>query len=134
VVRSQNDLRTIFERKMQERQEFLDRYFVFSDQRRYEPPVDFSRTNGLVEDIRQSMLDVEERRKLLQDSKPKREMVHAPGSPIEWVPQGSSGGGGAAPPSADTGGGGRPPLGDGARKLASPVVVQPVNRNVPSDQ
>ena len=32
VIRDQDDLRTIFERKMQERQEFLDRYFVFSDQ------------------------------------------------------------------------------------------------------
>ena len=33
VIRDQNDLRTVFERKMQERQEFLDRYFVFSDQK-----------------------------------------------------------------------------------------------------
>ena len=30
VIREQRDLRTIFERKMRERQEFLDRYFVFS--------------------------------------------------------------------------------------------------------
>ncbi|MBL9110735.1 MAG: type II secretion system secretin GspD, partial [Myxococcales bacterium] len=29
IIRSQQDLRTVFERKMQERQEFLDRYFVF---------------------------------------------------------------------------------------------------------
>ena len=46
IIRDQNDLRTVFERKMQERQEFLDRYFVFSDQQPYEPPRDFSRTNG----------------------------------------------------------------------------------------
>src|ERR1043165_8864831 len=32
VIRDQSDLRRIFERKMQERQEFLDRYFVFSGQ------------------------------------------------------------------------------------------------------
>ena len=51
---SQADLRTIFERKMQERQEFLDRYFVFSDDHDYKPPKDYSRTNGLVEDIRQT--------------------------------------------------------------------------------
>ena len=31
VIRDQDDLRKIFERKMQERQEFLDRYFVFND-------------------------------------------------------------------------------------------------------
>jgi general secretion pathway protein D len=30
VIRDQSDLRRIFERKMRERQEFLDRYFVFS--------------------------------------------------------------------------------------------------------
>src|SRR6185503_10427516 len=53
VIRDQDDLRAIFERKMQERQEFIDRYFVFSDSAEWEPPRDFSRTNGLVEDIRQ---------------------------------------------------------------------------------
>src|SRR5262249_26842065 len=31
VVHGDEDLRAIFERKMQERQEFLDRYFVFND-------------------------------------------------------------------------------------------------------
>ena len=32
IIREQSDLRTVFERKMQERQEFLDHYFVFSEQ------------------------------------------------------------------------------------------------------
>ena len=31
IIREQSDLRTVFERKMQERQEFLDRYFVFDE-------------------------------------------------------------------------------------------------------
>ena len=56
IIREQDDLRTVFERKMQERQEFLDRYFVFTEQNEYEPPKDYSRTNGLLEDIRQSYL------------------------------------------------------------------------------
>ena len=38
IIREQDDLRTVFERKMQERQEFLDHYFVFSDRHEYEPP------------------------------------------------------------------------------------------------
>ena len=38
IIREQDDLRAIFERKMQERQEFLDRYFVFSDEHDCEPP------------------------------------------------------------------------------------------------
>ena len=50
IIRSPDDLRSIYERKMRERQEFLDRYFVFSD-RDYEPPIDYSRTRGLVGEI-----------------------------------------------------------------------------------
>jgi len=50
IIRNQSDLRAIFERKMRERQEFIDRYFVFGDQD-YEPPVDYSRTRGLVSEM-----------------------------------------------------------------------------------
>src|SRR5664280_200968 len=59
IVREQADLRKIFERKMQERQEFLDRYFVFGDEH-WTPPRDYSRANGLIEDIRQAYVRVEE--------------------------------------------------------------------------
>jgi general secretion pathway protein D len=93
IVRSQDDLRAIFERKMQERQEFLDRYFVFSDQKPYQPPKDFSRVNGLVEHIRQSQISVEDRRRLLDESRPDTTKTHEPGTPIEWVPSGEGGGG-----------------------------------------
>ena len=55
IIREQADLRTVFERKMQERQEFLDHYFVFAEQNEYEAPKDYSRMNGLLEDIRQSL-------------------------------------------------------------------------------
>jgi general secretion pathway protein D len=51
VIREQTDLRRIFERKMQERQEFIDRYFVFQDTD-WRPPRDWTRANRLVEDIR----------------------------------------------------------------------------------
>jgi general secretion pathway protein D len=50
IVRSQADLRAIYERKMRERQEFLDRYFVFGS-RDYHPAVDYARTRGLVSEI-----------------------------------------------------------------------------------
>lgn len=50
IIRDMRDLRAIYERKMRERQEFLDRYFVFGDHE-YEPPVDYSRTRGLVAEI-----------------------------------------------------------------------------------
>jgi general secretion pathway protein D len=68
VIRDQNDLRRIFERKMQERQEFIDRYFVFSDVD-WKPPRDWSRTNGLVEDIRQAFLQIEIQAALEEESK-----------------------------------------------------------------
>jgi general secretion pathway protein D len=81
IVRDQTDLRKIFERKMQERQEFLDRYFVFNG-RDWTPPKDYARSNGLVEDIRQSFFKVEEQIRLLKESEPvKRE--HQPGEAID---------------------------------------------------
>src|SRR6185369_17315736 len=66
VIRDQQDLRHVFERKMQERQEFLDRYFVF--QGAWEPPRDYGRTNGLVENIRKAYEDLDERLRLQAES------------------------------------------------------------------
>jgi general secretion pathway protein D len=83
IIREQSDLRTIFERKMQERQEFLDRYFVFSDRQDFNPPHDFSRTYGLLEDIRASYRGVEERRILDDATRPKELRGHEPGQPLE---------------------------------------------------
>ncbi|NUP06144.1 MAG: type II secretion system secretin GspD [Polyangiaceae bacterium] len=82
VVRDQDDLRAIFERKMQERQEFLDRYFVFSEDSAWEPPRDFSRTNGLVESIRQTMMEEMERERLIAESQPRAARVHMAVEPI----------------------------------------------------
>ncbi|MBL9023787.1 MAG: type II secretion system secretin GspD [Myxococcales bacterium] len=82
VVREQDDLRVIFERKMQERQEFLDRYFVFSEDMEWSPPRDFSRSNGLLEAIRQSMLEARERERLEEEARPRRPRTHDSVEPI----------------------------------------------------
>lgn len=82
VIRDQDDLRRIFERKMQERQEFLDRTFVFSDSD-WTPPHDWSRTHGLVEDIRKSFAEVADQDRLEQASKRPELPPHAPSPPIE---------------------------------------------------
>lgn len=87
IIRNQQDLRTVFERKMQERQEYLDRYFVFSDSSDYKPPKDWSRTNGLVEDIRQSYIQLEERKRLDEITRPRELKTHDPQRPLE-MPQG----------------------------------------------
>jgi general secretion pathway protein D len=123
IIREQSDLRTVFERKMQERQEFLDHYFVFSDDTAYEPPKDYSRTNGLLQDIRQSYADVEDQRRLDELTRPREMKTHEPGQPLELP----SLGGDATPPGAAA-----PPA---AAPPAPPVVpptlnVAPPARNV----
>src|SRR5258708_27791518 len=68
---------------MQERQEFLDHYFVFSDQTDYQPPKDYSRTNGLLEEIRQSLAEIEEKKRLEELKAPSEIKTHLPGNPLE---------------------------------------------------
>src|SRR6185369_11632530 len=110
-------LGALFERKMQERQEYLDRYFVFSDSSDYKPPKDWSRTNGLVEDIRQSYFQLEERKRLDEITKPRELKTHDPQRPLE-MPQGTTrpaGAAGGAPgafpaPPPATHGGATPPV------------------------
>jgi general secretion pathway protein D len=76
VIRDQSDLRKVFQRKMQERQQFLDRFFVFSSE--WSPPRDYSRANGLIEDIRQAFFDVAEYERLEAQSRPREERTHEP--------------------------------------------------------
>jgi general secretion pathway protein D len=100
IIREQSDLRTVFERKMEERQQYLDHYFVFSDNNDYEPPKDYSRANGLLENIRQSYINVDERRHLEDLTKPREVKTHTPGEPLEMPASLRSGG------AASSGGGG----------------------------
>jgi general secretion pathway protein D len=74
IVRSQADLRQIYERKMRERQEFLDRYFVFGS-RDYHPTVDYSRTRGLVSEIVKQVSEIDADKKAAEElaSKPSPE-------------------------------------------------------------
>jgi general secretion pathway protein D len=101
IIREQADLRTVFERKMQERQEFLDHYFVFSDQTEYEAPKDYSRMNGVLEDIRQAYMEIDEQRRLEELTRPREMKTHEPGQPLELPSTvGSPGPRGAATPGA----------------------------------
>jgi general secretion pathway protein D len=107
VIRDQDDLRAIFERKMQERQEFLDRYFVFNDGTYWQPPRDFSRSNGLLEDIRQSLLKEDEKFRIEEETRPKARKTHEPVEPIPMPTLGGRGGG-AASVTGDDGGANAP--------------------------
>ncbi len=110
IIREQNDLRVIFERKMQERQEFLDRYFVFSDHPDYQPPKDYSRTNGLLEEIKETYRLEDERLRLEEIMRPKEVKTHTPGEPLDLpVRPGPAGGTIASPPPPAGGATGAPP-------------------------
>lgn len=122
IIRDQNDLRSVFERKMQERQEFLDRYFVFSDSYEYQPAKDYSRSNGLVEDIRQANFQMAERIQLDELHKPKDIKTHVPGQAIEMPAPRSSAG-----PTAPAGNpGGTPP------QAPAPTDVRPPAQGLPN--
>ena len=98
VIRDQEDLRKIFERKIQERQEFLDRYMVFSGQD-WTPPRDWSRTSGLVEDVRKAFFEIAEQERLESESRPRENPPREPSDPIE-LPGDVHGVGSAAPASS----------------------------------
>lgn len=142
VIREQADLRRIFERKMQERQEFIDRYFVFATDR-WEPPTDYTRSNGLVEDIRQAYFEMEERRRLEEELQPREVHDHSPSEPIDLPtnlkrPAGSNNGAPKRAPTPKRQPGKKgdietPPPAPTAERTENPDLrVPPPVRNVPS--
>jgi len=106
---------------MQERQEFIDRYFVFDQNNAWEPPMDYTRSNGLVEDIRQSILAEEEKARLEEEAKPKKAFTHEPSAPIALPSIGgkSGGGGGGAAGGRDDDAG----TGTGAPAATAPATT-----------
>jgi general secretion pathway protein D len=113
IIRSPADLRAIYERKMRERQEFVDRYFVFSDSE-YEPPVDYSRTRGLLGEILKELASQDAERKLALESEKKPELGHDPSLAIGALDRGGPGAspdapGPGQPAPLDGGGQGQPP-------------------------
>jgi general secretion pathway protein D len=130
IIREQADLRTVFERKMQERQEFLDHYFVFAEQNEYEAPKDYSRMVGLLEDIRQSYTDVDDQRRLEELQRPREIKTHEPGQPLELP--GPVSVGGAADGAAPAEGRGRPPADRASPSERSPPPPGGLNVNAPA--
>jgi general secretion pathway protein D len=81
IIRDPGDLREIFERKMQERQQMIDRYFVFGEDK-FEPHIDYSRTRGLVSEIVNEIDTVEEQMRLALAAELVPPPDHVPRSPI----------------------------------------------------
>jgi general secretion pathway protein D len=144
VIQSQEDLRKVFTRKMQERQEFLDRYFVFNGD--WQAPRDYARANGLVEEIRQAFVQMAEVRRLELEGMPSDAKTHQPTEPLDLPVDvgpstGAPGGAPAAPaPAAPTPARRRrgaasmnsseaPAL--PAARLATPLIINAGARSVP---
>jgi general secretion pathway protein D len=81
IIQDPSDLRAIFERKMRERQEFIDRYFVFGDHE-YEPPIDYTRTRGLVLEILNEIDAIQEERELMEAAASEPVPEHTPRPPV----------------------------------------------------
>jgi general secretion pathway protein D len=93
IIRDAADLRAIFERKMRERQEFIDRHFVFA-QDDYRPAIDYSRTRGAVSEIIRELdvMDFEAALVAAAAAEPVRE--HLPSAPVGTYRRGGGGAGG----------------------------------------
>ncbi|MGB5191595.1 MAG: hypothetical protein WBN70_01335, partial [Polyangiales bacterium] len=81
IIRDPGDLREIFERKMQERQQMIDRYFVFGEDK-FEPHIDYSRTRGLVSEIANEIDRVEEEIALALAAELEPPPEHVPRDPV----------------------------------------------------
>ncbi len=81
IIRDPGDLREIFERKMQERQQMIDRYFVFGEDK-FEPHIDYSRTRGLVAEIVNEIDRVEEEIALARAAELQPPPEHVPRDPV----------------------------------------------------
>jgi len=118
IIREPADMRRVFERKMKERQDFIDHEAVFGGHT-YEAPKDWSRKEGLLGDIRAAYADIAERRANEDALAPKGPADHAPVEPIELpapVRAGSEGTG----PHASAAAGAKP----GAVNVTKAVVVE----------
>ncbi len=114
IIRDSNDLRRIFEKKMQERQELMDRESIFADDH-WAAPKDYAKTRGLLGDIRMAQRAVVAKKNEQDALFPTRDTVVVAQPPLDLpVPQTPAGNQKPATPSL-------PPAGGGA---ARPTIIE----------
>mgnify|MGYP005815161623 CR=1 FL=1 len=101
---------------MRERQEFVDRYFVFADSE-YQPPVDYSRTRGLIGEIFKEIVELDTERKLLAEAAERPVPTHEPRAPVGRAPERARAAG-----EGDFGADGAP---EPPQEAAPPQIVEP---------
>jgi general secretion pathway protein D len=111
IIRDSTDLRRIFERKMQERQELMDRESIFASDD-WAAPRDYAKTRGLLGDIRLTQREVARKVQENAELAPSAATVQVAQPPLEMpVPQSPSGGA-------------RPAGGAGVAVPARPTVIE----------
>jgi len=123
VVTDQSDLKRIFERKLEERREFLERYTAFHDQRDFDAKVDYRSKRGLLEEINRTAREADEEAEVMakireaQMSEDQGPVELPPGyRPVKTVPAAPAP---SAPPSAPPG---TQPPGSTAPTPQNPIV------------
>jgi general secretion pathway protein D len=81
IIRSEEDFRHIFARKMAERREFIERYTVFENHR-VDPYLDWSRTSGVVSEINKVIHRTQEDEELRRLSEMSTDVEHARKDPL----------------------------------------------------
>ncbi len=128
IIRNEDDMRRIFEERMQERQEFLDHEFVFRDN----PPVGFdpARGHGLLHALRETYAEVAERRRLEEPVALASGEAHLPKAPLGTsigAPRSASLGGASGPPTMSEA---LPAVAATPRVEPPELQVSPATRNV----
>jgi general secretion pathway protein D len=84
IIKDPTDLRRVFERKLRERREFLERYSAFRDERDYEAEIDYRRKRGLLEEINRAAAEADEEAADLRAAESK--IAHTVDGPVEPAP------------------------------------------------
>jgi general secretion pathway protein D len=84
IVRDQEDMRRIVERRMEERQEYMEHAALFED-RPWSPPKTFARARGLLGLMRKDERRMEEERKNQEALVPRPVLVHDPNGPADPI-------------------------------------------------
>ncbi|MFH1438370.1 MAG: type II secretion system secretin GspD [Pseudomonadota bacterium] len=82
IIRDATDFRAIFNRKMEERREFIEQMTAFKSGD-YEAAVDYTRTNGIVEEIHKTFIELEEEQMMIDQLKLNPPPEHLAVDPID---------------------------------------------------
>ncbi len=81
IIRDSSDFRRIFNRKMQERREFIEMVAAFRD-REWSPDIDYERTDGLLEEINRTVGEMEREEEVRRRLELVPPPAHRPSEPI----------------------------------------------------